>query len=242
MVRISSPQDTSARGSRFVPPAVGAVVLVLFLIHARVHHVLLGNVPTTTAAIVISAVMAGLSWALAAGQTLRFAVPLALLQFVTTFWFNPLSTNLDHIYKSELAQAVLSVKARSPEPSLWAVFGGNHVGVMIKMLGDRAVTGIQWPSQLHAWSVLDPTGEHFVTYNRYSEIGFNASKNAKTITFRNPAEGALMVTMSPGEPRLKDLGVRYVILMGPQQAQADDTKLQLLMHSPHNNFTIYELR
>ena len=41
-----------------------------------------------------------------------FAVPLGLLQFVTTFWFNPLSTNLDHIYESELAQAVLSVKSK----------------------------------------------------------------------------------------------------------------------------------
>jgi hypothetical protein len=230
------------RGRPFVAPAVAAVVFVVFLAHAYAHHKLVGKVPTLPAALIMSAIMAGLSWALAAGRSLRFAAPLALLQIVTAFWFNPLATNLDHIYKSKLAQAILSVKARSAEPSLWAVFGGVHVGVTLEVLGERAVTGIQWPPQLHAWSVLDPTGDHFANYNRYAEIAFKASRTADAISFKNPSEGALVVTLSPGEPRLKALGVRYILLMGKEQAQADETKLLSVYHSDDHRFSIYELR
>jgi hypothetical protein len=231
------------RGRRFVAPAVAVVVLVIFLAHAYAHHKLLGNVPSVGFAIFMSALMAGLSWALAAGRVRLFAVSLALLQVLTSFWFNPIATNLDHIYESELAHAIRSVKARSGEPSsLWAVFGGTHVGVLIEMLGDRAVTGIQWPPQLHGWSVLDPKGEHFVNYNRYADITFLASKKAKSIIFRNPVEGALTVTMAPNDPHLRQLGVRYVVLMGDQQSQADETKLRCVLRSQHLNFSIYEFR
>ena len=228
-------------GRRLVAPAVAAIVLALFLIHAYVHHKLVGKVPTFTAAIVMSAVMAGLSWAIAAGRALTFGVPLALLQVATTFWFNPLATNLDHIYESELAQAILSVKARSSSPSLWAVFGGNHVGVLIEVLGDRAMTGIQWPPQLHGWSVLDPKGESFATYNRYAEIEFYEPRDASTISFQNPLEGALIVRISPDNPRLKQVGVRYILLIDGQQVNVDPTKLRLLSRSASHHFSIYEL-
>ena len=239
----ASGQPVIGRGRQLVAPAVALVVFVLFLAHAHAHHKLVGKVPGNASAIILSAVMAGLAWALAAGRTRLFAVPLALLQVATTFWFNPISTNLDHIYNSELAQAILHMKARRwGQSSLWAVFGGNHVGVLIEMLGDRAVTGIQWPPQLHGWSVLDPKGEHFVNYNRYAEITFLASRRAKTIAFRNPVEGSLTVTMPSAEPRLQELGVRYILMMGDQQAQADETKLQLVFRSSHLNFSIYEFR
>lgn len=229
-------------GRRFVAPLVGAAVFSLFLVHAFAHRKLVGTVPNIGFAIFMPLVMATLSWALAAGYVWQFAVPLALLQFATTFWFNPLSTNLDHIYKSELAEAVRSIKTHSRQPSTWAAFGGNHIGVLVEILGDRAITGIQWPPQLPAWSLLDPDGSHFANYNRYAEITFFAARGAANISFRNPVEGALWVTMSPGEPRLKSLGVRYVILMGNQQAQADETRLKLVLRSPHRAFAIYELR
>ena len=188
-VRASGDAIISGR-RRLVAPAVGVVVLAT-LPDSRLHASQAGRkVPTLTVAIAMSVVMAGLSWAIAAGRTLLFAVPLALLQMATYFWFNPLATNLDHVYESELAQAIRGVKERAGTRSTWAVFGGIHIGPLIEILGDRALTGPQWPPQLHAWSVLDPEGQQFATYNRFAEVSFRVSSDPKTITFQNPTRAS----------------------------------------------------
>jgi hypothetical protein len=228
------------RRSPLVGPVVGAFVLAIFLIHAHMHRKLLGTVPTRTFGIAMSLVMAGLSWALVSGRTLLFAAPLALLQVVTTVWFNPLATNLDHIYESELAQAILGVKKRSESPSLWAVYGGVHVGVLIEVLGDRSLAGIQWPPQLEGWSRLDPTGAHFSNYNRYAEVNLMDSPDLDTVSFLNPMEATLAVRVAIEGPRLKEVGVRYVLLVDNQQRRVDPTKLRLLYRAPSGHFTIYE--
>jgi hypothetical protein len=242
-VRDSGYTRIAGRG-RLVAVTVAAVVFAIFVAHAHAHQKLVRTVPTPGVGIAMSMIMAGLSWALASGRTLTFAAPLALLQVATTFWFNPLATNLDHIYKSELAQAIRSVKSRSESPSLWVVYGGTHVGVLIEVLGDRALTGIQWPPQLHGWSLLDPKGKSFSTYNRYAEVEFykpTAPTDPSTVTFQNPMEGVLVVRTPPDSPRLKDIGVRYVMLVDNQQKPGDPPNLRLLYRSENGHFTIYEL-
>jgi hypothetical protein len=226
---------------RFVAVGVALAVLAIFLFHAYKHHKLVEKEPTLRVAIAMSAVMAGLSWAMAAGRTLLFGVPLALLQISTCLWFNPLATNLDHVYESELAHAIQDVKAQAGSRSTWAVFGGVHVGPLIEILGDRALTGPQWPPQLHAWSVLDPEGTDFATYNRYAEVAFRVSNDPQAIRFENPNEGYLKVTLAPDNPRLRQLGVRYVLLIDGQQGSVDAARFKAVYHSQNGHFTIYEL-
>ena len=227
---------------RFVAVGVAVVVLAVFSFHAYKHQKLVDKVPSLGFAIAMSAVMAGLSWAMASGRTLLFAVPLALLQISTSFWFNPLATNLDHIYESELAHAIRDVKAHAGSRSTWAVFGGNHIGSLIEILGDRAVTGPQWPPQLHAWSVLDPERKQFSMYNRFAEVSFKEASDPQTISFESGGQGFLNVRISPYNPRLKQLGVRYVMLVDGHQTAVDEAKLRLVYSSPYGHFTIYELR
>lgn len=225
----------------FVAPAVALIVLAIFLYHAYKHQKWVDKVPTLSAAIAVSVVMAGLSWALAAGRTLLFAIPLMLLQVSTSFWFNPLATDLDHVYDSELANAIRGVQKSTGTRSTWAVFGGTHIGSLIEMLGDRAVTGPQWPPQLRAWSLLDSGGAQFAIYNRFGEVSFLKSGDPNAITFLNPVQGVLQVRLEPDNPRLKLLGVRYVILVNNQQGPVDDKKLRTVYHSMNQRFTIYEL-
>jgi hypothetical protein len=240
--QVTASGDLAVRSRmRFVAVGVAMVVLALFLFHAYKHHKLVGKVPTLRVAIAMSAVMAGLSWAMAAGRTLLFGVPLALLQIFTCLWFNPLATNLDHVYDSELATAIKDVKAQAGSRSTWAVFGGMHIGPLIEVLGDRALTGPQWPPQLRAWSVMDPEGKSFEAYNRYAEVSFFQWSDPTTISFQNPTEGFLRVNISPANPRLKLLGVRYVLLFDKQQVPVDETKLRRVYSSGSGHFTIYEL-
>ena len=233
--------DAIIRGRmRFVAAGVALVVLAIFLIHANKHHKLTGKVPDLNFAIAMSAVMAGVSWAIAAGRTLMFGVTLAILQVATSFWFNPLATNLDQVYESELAHAIRNVKEHAGSRSTWAVFGGTHIGPLIEILGDRAVTGPQWPPQLHAWSVLDPERKQFSSYNRFAEVTFKEAEGTDAITFENPMQGFLSVRVSPDNPRLKLLGVRYVLLIDGQQIPVNEKKLRKVYRAPSGHFTIYE--
>jgi hypothetical protein len=233
--------ERGAVGHRFVAPAVAGVMLALFIVHGYAMHRLLGTAPSPGFVLFVSAMLAAVAAALALGRASLMAVPLAALQIATVYCFNPLATNLDHIYKSRLANAILTIKAHSPEPSLWAVFGGTHIGVLLETLGERSLTGIHPTPQLHAWSVLDPNGEHVANYNRFAEVSLFAAKNATNISYRNPVEGSLYVTLAPTEPRLKALGVRYLLFYGSQQRQADETRLRLLLRSSTHTFSIYEL-
>jgi hypothetical protein len=61
-----------------------------------------------------------------------------------------------------------------------------------------------------------------------------------TASFQNPMEGVLAVGIAPDSPRLKELGVRYVLLVDSQQKPVDQTKLRLLSRAASGHFTIYE--
>jgi hypothetical protein len=89
--------------------------------------------------------------------------------------------------------------------------------------------------------VLDPGGKQFEIYNRFGEVSFRESEDAQTITFQNPTQGVLIVTLAPDNPRLKELGVRYVLLVDGQQVPVDEKKLRLVYRSENHHFTIYEL-
>ena len=149
----------------------------------------------------------------------------------TCFWFNPLATNLDHVYESELAHAIRDVKAHAGSRSTWAVFGGIHIGPLIEILGDRALTGPQWPPQLHAWSVLDPEGAEFANYNRYAEVAFNVSNDPQAIRFENPNEGYLNVTLVARQsPPQAARGALRVAGRWPATGPCDATKFRIVYH------------
>jgi hypothetical protein len=72
-------------------------------------------------------------------------------------------------------------------------------------------------------------------------VTFKVSTDPKNISFQNPTQGYLLVKLSPDNPRLKQLGVRYVLLADSQQVPVDQTKLRLVYRSAEGRFTIYEL-
>jgi hypothetical protein len=71
-------------------------------------------------------------------------------------------------------------------------------------------------------------------------VSFRVSNDPHYIRFENPTEGFLRVTLAPDNPRLKQLGVRYVLLVDGQQGSVDAAKLKALYHSQNGHFTIYE--
>jgi hypothetical protein len=184
-----------------------------------------------------------LSYCLLGGKSAAFCVLMGALAVATTAVFNPLATNLDHIYKSELAIEISRInRAESDSKPLWLTYGGTFPGVLITTLGGRSLSGIHWPPQLSVWRKLDPTRGGFEKfYNRYAEVSLQYLPEEKRVSFANPIEGALTVGISPYNPGLRELGARYVLAMGEAQGQLDSAGLVTLYKSTRADFTIYSI-
>jgi hypothetical protein len=218
-----------------------AGVVLLCIIHSLYLLRLTGDFPTPPFALMMAFFMGIAAYLLLAGRLRHFALIILALQLATTWLINPLSTNLDHIYSSELAKEITRINRHSSERPFWIAYGGIHAGQLIAILGGRAMTGVQWPPQLGIWRALDPEGKNEATYNRYAEISFDYTNDDQQVSFANPQEGTLIVTVSPTNPTLKALGARYVLLMGDTQKLVDTSRLNLTYRSSFDNFSIYEI-
>jgi hypothetical protein len=223
---------------------IASAAAVLFFIY---HGVLLmqasAGFPSTSVVLFASLIMGLLTYCLLGGKSAAFCSLMGAIVVATTAVFNPLATNLDHIYKSELANEISRInRAESGSKPLWLTYGGTFPGVLITTLGGRSLSGIHWPPQLSIWRRLDPTRGSFENfYNRYAEVTLHYIPEEKRVSFANPIEGVLTVGISPYNPGLKELGARYVLAMGEAQTQLDSAGLITLYKSARADFTIYSI-
>jgi hypothetical protein len=192
----------------------------------------------------IVALLAGfLSYSLAAGKSGRFCGALSVVLIATTAVFNPLATNLDHIYHSELAEQIVRLNKESTNRPLWISYGGVQPGMLIITLGGRSLTGVHWPPQLALWRSLVPTRQVYEKiYNRFAQVQLIYRPDVASISFNNSQEDALEVYIAPDHPALKSLGVRYVLAMGDSQQAVGQSALDLVYRSSNGTFSIFEER
>jgi len=236
-----SDEASTGRLRRWMPVLASAGVTLLFIGHSLFLLRATGDFPLPPFGLWMASLMGIISYFLLAGRSRMFALCIAALQLATTLTFNPLSTNLDHLYNSELAKEITRINRHSSDRPFWIIYGGTYPGALIEILGGRAMTGIQWPPQLGIWRALDPEGKNEFFYNRYAEVRFDYTNDDHQVSFSNPNEGSLMVTVSPTNPTLKALGARYVLLIGDTQKQVDTSRLNLIDRSSFDNFSIYEI-
>jgi hypothetical protein len=219
-----------------------AVFIVLFFI---VHSLFLmketnGFIPAQFA-LFISLLAGMMSYFLIAGRTRAFLALTGSLVIATTALFNPLATNLDHIYDSELAKTITAINKQTPDRPFWMSYGGVHPGVLIEILGGRSLSGVHWLPQLDIWHAFDPDRSYEKVYNQYAEVSLQFTPDENLVSFNSANPGALTVQVSPYNPVLKSLGARYVLIMVDAQSVVDTSKLQEVYKSPHGTFSIYQI-
>ena len=188
----------------------------------------------------VTVLLAGLaSYCLLSGHIGVFCTLVFVAVVGTTVLFNPLSTDLNHIYDSELAKEVTRLSKESTPPPLWVCYGGSHTGVLVTVLGGRSVSGVQWPPQLSMWRVLDPGGLYDRFYNQYAEVSLDYLPDASRVSFGSPHDGELRVFISPAYAGLKMLGARYLLLAGEAQGIPTD-KFRFVSKTTNGSFSIFE--
>jgi hypothetical protein len=236
-------KDMNKQGTwrKILPWIVSAAVVLLFLLHGRALTNAADGFPPANAVLIIALFAGFLSYCLLAGRSTSFCGALSAILIITCAFFNPLATNLDHIYDSELARQVLKLNNQSTDRPLWICYGGGHPGVLVTTLGGRSLTGSQWPPQLSIWRRLDKTGVYEEVYNRYALVRATYRPGADAVSFDNTQADLFEVGISPDHPVLKEMGARYVLAMGDAQRAVEQSKLDLIYKSSNENFSILEI-
>lgn len=236
----SQPAEPPAKRD-LLPWAVGALVALFFVVHGLRLLKATQEFPTANLMLLVALGAGLLSYYLIKGNAPIFCTLMSLCIIATTALFNPLATSLDHLYDAELGREIARYSRLSPERPLWICYGSIQPGQFVSLTGGRSFAGVQWPPQLSFWRQLDPAGIYERNYNNFNEVGVDYLADETRIGFTNPQEGELHVQVSPTNPTLKSVGVRYVVLLGEAQTVVDTSKLRLLYKSSGDSFTIYEI-
>ena len=227
--------------ARLMPWATGALVVGLFILHGLAFNAATVRYLQVNKVLLFSTIAGLLSAFLLSGWSKPFCILLAIIVVLTTASFNPLCSNLDHIYESELADQVVRLNAESAGRPLWISYGSTHPGILIAALGGRSLSGVQWSPQLSLWGQLDRTGRYQEVYNRYAHYQLVFEPSERRVAFEKTGDDAFALRISPNNPVLISKGARYVLAMGDsQQIVGADNFLQIYK-SPNGTFTIYEI-
>ena len=228
--------------NRLMPLIVCAAVIPLFIFHGIALMKLTVGFPPASIVLAAAFVISFLSYCLLAGKTAAFCGVLGAFLVATAALFNPLSTNLDHIYKSELAQQIVKLNKEATDHPLWICYGGVHPGILVTALGGRSLSGVQWPPQMALWRSIDPTrGGYAPIYNRYAQVQLTYRPDGGWVSFFNPQDDVLEISINPNHPVLLEMGARYVLAMGDAQATVSTSNLRIVYKSETGSFTIFEI-
>src|SRR5262249_39789464 len=157
-------------------------------------------------------------YCLISGKRAAFALGMGGIVAATSVCFNPLSTNLNHIYKSELAEQITAINKKATGRPLWLCYGGVMPGMLVTALGRRSLSGVHWPPQLELWRALVPKSIGYEEiYNRYAEVTLEYRENPVFTSFSPFSEGAFFVKISPHNKVIREMGARYVLAIGEAQ-------------------------
>jgi hypothetical protein len=181
------------------------------------------------------------------GRVRLFAGFIALALLVTSGDFNPLSVSFASIEQSEMRQAIkklVDTDKAEGKHSLWIASGGPKepiIGTVLAAMGGRSLTGVFFHPQHDLWTTLDPQRKWEATYNRYSETNYiQVPNNHRSVKFTLPSPANFNLHVAPGNPILRQAGVRYALTHGKDQF-VTEPPFTLLFEASDKSFRIWEL-
>ncbi|HEY6333032.1 MAG TPA: hypothetical protein VI756_27160, partial [Blastocatellia bacterium] len=217
--------------------ALGILVVAGGLQGAYLH----GGFPPI-GSITMAAALAGVtSYCLLRGKTAMFVYLMGTAVIASSAFFNPLSTNLNFLYRSDIAAKIQDLDKQSDQTPLWVCYGPDYPGILVSLLGGRSISGIEWPPQTPLWKKFDPSGEYEPLYNRFAHVHLTYEENPAEVHFEVPKVDTLVVGIAPDNRILKSQGARYILAAYWAQQQIDASKFPLIYRSQDGNFSIFAI-
>jgi hypothetical protein len=244
---IQCARSVGNEGARFLTKAMAglgaAIVAAVFAVSGI--FMAAGNSGSPVAGYIVLAALAGAaaSYLMIAGKTRAFCVLVVVAMLPIPWAFNSLSTNLDYIYKSELAEKIEELDKQSSTPPLWVCYDGtqpSYFGVLVSVLGGKTVSAIQWPPVLGFWHELDRSRTHEKLYNRFAHVRLHYT-DSEDVKFSLHDIIILDVSIRADNPVLKQMGAKYILTLNQPASAIDTKRFPLVYISPTGGFSIFEI-
>ena len=176
----------------------------------------------TTVTIIVSIV-----YLLVRYKDYRFATPalyvLLMTIAVSNATVNPVTIGLSSILDHPLVKITREIHKQDPQ-ARWALFGDTRITNLLKTNGISLLNCVKFVPSYGDMGVLDPTGAYYSAYNRYAWIAMYTYIDGKDgLTIGSNSEDTCTISMDPCSPRLKELGVKYIVFTKPPTAPATAT-------------------
>jgi len=136
---------------------------------------------------------------------------------------NPVTMGLSPILNNPLVTITRQIHQQDPQ-ARWALFGDARITNLLKANGISLLNCVKFVPFYGDMGVLDPTGDYYSVYNRYAWIAMHTYIDGKDgLTMGSNSEDAYTISMDPCSPRLKELGVKYIVFTKPPTAPATAT-------------------
>jgi len=140
----------------------------------------------------------------------RIAVVLAsCAALVAVANINPLVRDFGSLKDSPISEAVRKGSNEAERP-VWAV-DDLYLVPIVNFQGIDSLSSFNDPVGEKGWGTLDPSGEASFNWNRFAYILFDWNEEAKEPKIVSSAPDVIMVSASPCDRQLKQLGVSHII-------------------------------
>lgn len=124
---------------------------------------------------------------------------------------NPLCKGLSPFLDNKVYQTFAEIEAKDPGAK-WLVFGHMTAPNFLKAAGLNVFNGVQYAPHLEELKILDPTQQKIEVYNRYAHIMYYPFIDGKdSVDFNLIQPDFYHVKMDPCSPRMKQLGIKYIV-------------------------------
>ncbi len=167
------------------------------------------------------------------------AAALLLPAFATTALVNPIDRGLDVILNSSLSAAI----KRQPElrEGRWLVLSsGVALGGFFSASGLDLFNGLKIIPPLAELTLFDPAGAYASFFNRSCYLVAQVQTGTGPGEFDNPNPGMVVWKVNPLDPKLKEIGIRYLAFDSPPDLSIRQ-KLKLLFKDESSRIWAYEL-
>jgi hypothetical protein len=124
---------------------------------------------------------------------------------------NPLTKGLSAILDNPLSRMSRDIYKKDPEAG-WVWFGKVRTSNLLKASGIKLFNGVKYLPPLDDMKILDPDKKYDSVYNRYAWMSMGMHINWRdTVIFRQTYNDGYTIFMDPCSPRLKQLGVKYIV-------------------------------
>jgi hypothetical protein len=214
------------------------IFLIILLFGKYIHAAWPGFINSGLEVFMIAAACGVMMALLLLQRQLGFFSIFLVFSLLSTFYINPLYRGLSPLRNEKFLNIIEPIKNKDPQAG-WVVYGNYYMAPYLVSNGIRVLNGDYFYPNLSFWYRFDPQHKYVDIYNRYSTVNVVDSPSPQKIQFDLIRKDAIQLEISPCNPVLEEVGVKYYLLSELRPDLACVSLIDTIEYET-GNFYVYE--